>query len=181
MAQNPTKDDGTADLGQLTASRICDLYADRVYRFASIIARGDVEAEDLAHDALVRVIQYAPQYDPQRGNVEGWLWRIVLNQAKDTARFTIRRWLLFERLHSAENPAESAEDRAVDRLTTAELLSTIRQLPKKDRQLLGLRFGADLSFKEIGRAMGASEEAVAVATRRTLAKLRTLWRLPENE
>jgi RNA polymerase sigma-70 factor (ECF subfamily) len=181
MEEKPRKDDGAADSSQLTSSQICDLYADRVYRFASIIAKGDVEADDLAHDALVRVIRYATHYDPRRGNVESWLWRIVLNQARDTARLTVRRWLLFERLHSAGNPLASAEGRAIDRLTTAELLSTIRQLPKKDRQLLGLRFGAELSFNEIGTVMGASEAAVAVATRRALAKLRSIWRLPENE
>src|ERR1700730_5881743 len=97
----PFENGVTSDSGRLTATRICDQYADRVYRFASIIAKGDVEAEDLAHDALVRVIKYAPNYDPQRGSVDAWLWGIVLNQARDTARLSARRLLLFEWLFRA--------------------------------------------------------------------------------
>ena len=35
-----------------SAEELCGLYADRVYQFATMIARDDVEAEDLAQIAL---------------------------------------------------------------------------------------------------------------------------------
>ena len=45
----------------LTAEELCRQYAERVYRFAAMISRGETEAEDLAQDALERAIRSLPR------------------------------------------------------------------------------------------------------------------------
>lgn len=52
------------------------------------------DAEDLAQTALERAIRALPRFDPQHGEIEGWLWRIVLNAAGDARRGAKRRRLL---------------------------------------------------------------------------------------
>src|SRR5438046_521648 len=140
LASDPILDNTGASQPRLTAASICAEYGDRIYRFASMIAKGDVEPEDLAHDAILRAIQHAQQYDPTRGTVEAWLWRIVTNQARDSARVTARKLRLWVRLVGGGDHQESVESSVLARLTLSELLSAIRRLPPLDRQLVALRF-----------------------------------------
>jgi RNA polymerase sigma-B factor len=61
-------------------------------------------------------------------------------------------------------------------LTLADDLLTIREaanrLPKLERQVLSLRFGADLSQAEIARRVGVSQMQVSRVLRRSLGRLR---------
>jgi len=56
-----------ADAGPADAQELCERYAHRIYRFAAMVARGDVEAEDLAHDALIKAIRRLDLYDSGAG------------------------------------------------------------------------------------------------------------------
>jgi RNA polymerase sigma factor (sigma-70 family) len=58
------------------------------------------------------------------------------------------------------------------RLRDEALLEAVRTLPRRHRTLVGLRFGAGLSYAEIGAQFGQSEDAVKQATYRALANLR---------
>ncbi|MDQ2983772.1 MAG: hypothetical protein M3R70_07605 [Actinomycetota bacterium] len=47
------------------------------------------------------------------------------------------------------------------------------QLDERDRELIALRYGADLTARQIGRLVGLKTNAVEVALHRVLARLRT--------
>jgi len=59
-----------------------------------------------------------------------------------------------------------------DQLRTKEVLEAVRALSPRHRAVVALRYGADLSYRQIGQALGISEAAALMATRRALAKLR---------
>jgi len=118
----------------LTPEVLCARYAHRVYRFAAMVAAGDVEAEDLAQDALVRAIRNLGRFDARRGSVETWLWRIVVNAATDAGRVSTRRRLLWERFRSQPTPGENVEDLALMRITAAALLAAVRRLNGRGSQ-----------------------------------------------
>ncbi len=162
-------DDSSAPL---TPEALCRQYVDRVYRFAVLASRGGLEAEDLAHDSLLRAIRHLHQYDPKRGSFDAWLWRIVANQAKDLARAKARAAALWLRLVREPADHESVETVVLDRLGLQEIVSGINHLPAADRHLLALRIGAGLSFADIASIVGLTEAAAMVATHRALAKLR---------
>jgi RNA polymerase sigma-B factor len=61
--------------------------------------------------------------------------------------------------------------RAEDRVLIAHLT---RCLPVRERQILRLRFGADLTQAEIGERIGVSQMQVSRILRRALARMRTL-------
>src|SRR6266516_6262987 len=93
----------------LTPERLAEEYAQTVYRFSAMVCRDGPESEDLAQDALLRAMRALPQFDPARGSVEGWLWRIVVNLARDRGRAAGRWTLALERLVAggpAEGPVE---------------------------------------------------------------------------
>jgi RNA polymerase sigma-70 factor, ECF subfamily len=158
----------------LTPEALCAGYARRVYRFAAMVAAGDVEAEDLAQDALVRAIRNIGRYDARRGSVETWLWRIVVNTATDAGRVSTRRRRLWERFRSQPTVGENVEELALMRITAAELLAAVRRLRPRERGMIALRFGAGLGFAEVGAAYGMTSAAATMATRRALDTLRIL-------
>jgi RNA polymerase sigma-70 factor, ECF subfamily len=154
------------------AEELCQNYAGRVFRFAAMVARGHAEAEDIAQEALLKAIRRLEAYDPGRGSMETWLWRIVVNTARDAGRAAGRRLALWERMRRLPERTESVESIAIKRLSDAQLLNGLRSLPPRDRTLIALRFGAGLDYTTIGSAVGISSGAATMALRRAIQKLR---------
>ena len=153
---------------------IAERYWARTYRFAAMVTRNDQDAADVAQEAMERAIRNLHHYSPSKGTVEAWLWRIVINAARDAGRASVRQSALLERLirFQLAVPAEDAERVALDRITDAELLEAVRSLKARPRTLIALRFGAQLSFAEIADQTGITEAAALMATKRALASLR---------
>jgi RNA polymerase sigma-70 factor (ECF subfamily) len=168
-----TLNPATSRSGPLTAEELCRLYAPDVCRFAAMMTRSAADAEDLAQDALLRAVRGLPNYDPSRGSLESWLWRIVANAAKDSARRRQRAIDLLMLIGLfASHEAESVEDAVLTRLRDADLHRELRLLPYRDRTLLALRFGAGLNTEEVGAAVGLNPDSAGKAIRRALARLR---------
>ncbi len=161
-----------ATTAALTPERFCLAYAPRVYRFAAMVARGGAEAEDIAQAALERGIRGLAGYDPLRGPIDGWLWRIVVRTAADFGRAELRRSRIVERLVALREPGDDVSDPVEDSVTDDDLLAAVRRLGTRDRTLVALRFGSDLAYSEIGALLGISEPAAGVAVRRAVARLR---------
>jgi RNA polymerase sigma-70 factor (ECF subfamily) len=156
----------------LTADALCQTYAARVFKFAQLISSESSSAEDLAQDALERAIKGLKTYDPAKGEIEGWLWRIVVNAGRDASRIAGRQRLVFELLADRWSPDGQVVDLG-NQLRTEEVVEAVRSLSPRHRAVLALRFGGDLSFRHVGQALGISEAAALMATRRALARLRT--------
>ena len=62
----------------------------------------------------------------------------------------------------------------------ADLARALAALDDRGRELIALRYGADLSSKEIGRILDLKPGAVDVAIHRTLARLRGLLEEPDG-
>jgi RNA polymerase sigma-70 factor (ECF subfamily) len=161
------------DTGGLTAEELCRRYAPSVCRFAAMIAGSSADADDLAQDALLRAVRAVRSYDSTRGTAEAWLWRIVVNSARDSARRRDRARDLLERLSfMAPRESESVEDAVLTRLRDADLHAHLRLLSHRDRMLLALRYGAGLETSEVGAAVGLNSDTAGKAIRRALGRLR---------
>lgn len=163
--------DGIAGTAPLTADSLCQTYAGRVYKFAQLVSSDSADAEDLAQDALERALRGLNTFNPARGEIEGWLWRIVVNAGRDAGRIASRQRLVVELLADRWSLDEKAVDLG-DQLRTAEVLAAVRELSSRHRAVIALRYGADLSYRHVGQALGISEAAALMATRRALANLR---------
>jgi RNA polymerase sigma factor (sigma-70 family) len=154
---------------ELTAELLCVQYSTRVYRFAAMVSTSAHDAEDLAQTALERAIRALPRFDPRRGDVEGWLWRIVANAAGDARRGARRRRLLVELLvRRADRLAYQAPPETADDV----LLTAVRRLPDRQRAAIALRYGADLDLRAVGATLGVSVAGTSILIRRALERLR---------
>ena len=155
----------------LSADELCERYGYRVYQFASMVARDDFEADDLAQTALERAIRGLHRFDPRKGDVEAWLWRIVVNVARDAGRAALRRQLLIERLVWFHRGMSTYDD-IPGGIDDERLLEAVRALTGLQRSVLALRYGADLDYRRVAAALRISPGAATVAGHRALKALR---------
>jgi RNA polymerase sigma-70 factor, ECF subfamily len=164
---------GTAATARLTPQELCESYSATICRFAAMAAGSELEAEDLAQEAMLKAVRNLDRFDPSKGAIDAWLWRIVANVAKDLHRGHARRVALWQRLVSLWHvPAQSVEERALQAITNDELIAAMRTLTDRDRLLIALRFGADLDLKTLGAAVGLSPDTAGQAVLRALSRLR---------
>lgn len=62
----------------------------RLLGVARRIARDQASAEDIVHDAFVRIWTHAASYDPSRGSARGWVYSITRHLALNYVRDS--RW-----------------------------------------------------------------------------------------
>lgn len=156
----------------LTQDDLCEDYGDRIYKFATLVAGSRQDADDLAQDAIERAIRGLAGFDRSGGTVDGWLWRIVVNAARDAGRVSRRQASLRERIAALtvrQSPQPGSMPPGVHDL---DLVAAVRRLRPRQRALIALRFGADLDHHQIAQLMSTSRGAVAVGLQRALCALR---------
>ncbi len=141
----------------------------RVYGFFAFRLRPGPDAEDLTAVTFERAMRHAERYDPQRASVQTWLLSIAQNALIDHYRHRGRRP---ETLVGHEELAElPVHDDHVLGLDPA-LEAALGELRERDRQIVALRYGADLSGQEIAALTGLSEANVHQVLSRSLRRLR---------
>jgi len=137
-----------------------------VYSYVAYRLSDGPDAEDVTSDVFERALRYRESYDPSRGKPLAWLLGIARRCVEDAL---VRRppTSLAEIVEQAS--AEDLEGEVVRRLTVA---AAIDRLDERARNLLALRYGADLSARLIGEVLGMKTNAVEVALHRTLERVR---------
>jgi RNA polymerase sigma factor (sigma-70 family) len=144
----------------------------RVYAYVAYRIGDGAEAEDITSETFERALRYRASFKTNKGEPIGWLLGIARNCLADAVR---NRLDLAEPVEHAD-PADFAGE-SLERLYLAQALAT---LDERERELVALRYGADLTAKQIGLALGLKTNAVEVALHRTLGKLRVLLE-PERD
>lgn len=159
----------------LTVEELVAAYLPRVRHFAVLVSPWGTDPDDLAQQAMLRALERPERLEPGRGTFDAWLWRVVVNLARDAGRLSRRTELLVDRLafHRDDwSTGASPETLALDRIRDQELIDAVRRLPRRHRSLIALRYGAGLSAAEIAQCLGATRMTVAKALRRALDRLR---------
>jgi RNA polymerase sigma-70 factor, ECF subfamily len=136
----------------------------RVYAYVASMLRDRSAAEEVTAQAYERAYRKRASYKARRGSQEAWLFGIARNAALDELR----------RLKRAGGDVEIAtpddhSDAVVVRETVRAALET---LDPRERDLLALKYKADLSNGEIARVLSMSESNVGTRLHRAMERLR---------
>lgn len=124
------------------------------------------QADELAQDALVRVIERWPQVRVM-DNPEGWAYRVAFN----LARSRLRRRLAERRAHERAGRAP-ATSWNVDVASVLSVRAAVAALPPRQRQAVVLRYYVDLPLAAIAEAMGCADGTVKAHLHQALNRLR---------
>ena len=166
------------DLGSLSADQALEaLYASHwtaMVRLAWLFVHDQGVAEDIVADALVRLHQRWGHLDDKDMAV-GYLRRSVVNAARSVIRHrTVEANYLARAGTRAEATATapSAEKLALDQVGNAAILRELDRLPRRQREVLVLRYYSDLSEAQIADTLGIAPGSVKAHAHRGLATLR---------
>jgi RNA polymerase sigma-70 factor (ECF subfamily) len=140
---------------------------ERVYAYAAYRIGAGPDAEDVVQETFARALRYRESFDPRKGSAIAWLVGIARRCLADRGVPAVAT-LTDE--HEPASAADELETRSIDRL---DLHDALALLEPRERELLSLRYGADLTAKQIGELVGMKTNAVEVALHRALARLRT--------
>lgn len=152
---------------------IARLFADRgqaVYGFIAYRVADPSTAEELLGDTFERALRNRRHFDPEKGSVTTWLYAIALNCVRDHARRADVERRALER--SEAGAAAWVDDAATRTGDRDELLRGLEQLDGGEREILALRFGADLRLREIAGVTGLPPSTVQARLYAGLRKLR---------
>lgn len=137
----------------------------RVYAYAAYRLGDGPDAEDVTSETFERALRYRDSFDPRKGDVAAWLVGIASRCVAS---------------HVAANPATAPEpfetpapgDLEADAARRLDLAGAVAALDARARELVALRYGADLTARQIGELLGLKTNAVEVALHRALARMR---------
>ena len=143
----------------------------RVYAYVAYRVGDGPDAEDLTSETFERALRYKKSYDPRKGEPVQWLLGIAKRcvDGRGPRLELASEW--------ADEPAATdVEEETIRRLTISRAVSG---LDDRDRELIALRYGADLTARQIAELLGVKTNAIEVALHRALGRLRGTF--GENE
>ena len=136
-----------------------------VYAYVAYRIGDGPDAEDATSDTFERAIRYRKNYDGSRGEPIAWLIGIARRCVND---------VLTSRQATVADPPDVPDEGDLEGETVGRLAigSAVARLAPLERELIALRYGADLTARQIGELLEMKTNAVEVALHRALSRLR---------
>lgn len=162
-------------------TQLVELLGPRVFGLLfRLIGSRDV-AEELTQETFVRMVRMIHRFEPT-GSLEGWVFRIAANLARDRGRLRKRRGLpqSLDTLNEDEKrigtkgvapQADPSQAMELDE-RRCSLERALQALPDADREILVLRHFGNLQFREIAELLDMPLGTALARSHRALLKLR---------
>ena len=137
----------------------------RVYAYVAYRIGDGADAEDVTSATFERALRYRESFDPRRGDAASWLIGIARRCIADTMKQSDT-----PTDNLPDLPHEGHEELSLSRL---DLRAAVGRLDERERELLALRYGADLTARQIAGLLEMKTNAVEVALHRALNSLRS--------
>lgn len=158
----------TARKDKLAFGELYKLYVERVFRYLFSRIGNVQDAEDATAQTFLAALESIGKFR-QDGHFASWLFGIARNKSMDYFRKQ-NNTIFIEEAYEI-----STEDNPLARVIQTEQVTTlakiIQDLSEEERELLRLRFLAQLSYPEMARLLQRSEDAVKKSTYRLLVRL----------
>jgi RNA polymerase sigma-70 factor, ECF subfamily len=146
----------------------------RVYNFFRYRFGSSADAEELTSRTFEKAWRARHRYRRDVAGFATWLLSIARNVAIDEFRAR-RPTVPLEAAAGIAAGGRTPEDAAVLTSDAGRLARLLADLPDRDRELLSLKYGAELTNRAIAQATGLSESNVGTILHRAVAALRQRW------
>lgn len=154
--------------------KIYDATMPILFRISWRIAGTEDAAEDLCHDALIKMTEKAMQF-PSINDAKYWLIRVVKNASLNYAKRKTRERKAYERaLREEKRVMESGETRLLKEDAVRQVQAALEELPENLRSVLQLKEYGEMNYKDIGQTLGITEGNVKVRVFRAREQLSKL-------
>jgi len=171
-------DSGDALLAEAAKTDPCafgelyERYYARVYRYVYHRLGNAPDAEDVTGLIFMKALEAMPTYQSKRSSFAPWLFRIARNAVIDHYRRR-RKLSAFDEVELPSKDGDPALD-VLNAERRAELRVLVEHLSEDQRDVVLMRYSADLSFPEIAITLNKNEPAVRMLLHRGLRKLKAV-------
>ncbi|OXS60438.1 hypothetical protein B1A99_08420 [Cohnella sp. CIP 111063] len=155
--------------------RIYELTKDDVYRLLVFLLNDREDAGDVLSEVYLNLYRSLPSYRPEQP-FRKWLNGIAVRQASSWKRKLWRRMRLFERVSATSTDGPQgrlpAEERAIAREESRELLALVDRLPYKLKEVVVLRHYREYSLEEVAETLDIPVGTVKSRHHSAIGKLR---------
>ena len=146
----------------------------RVYNFFRYRCGPAADVEELTGRTFEKAWRARHRYRRDLAGFGTWLLSIARNVAIDEFRAR-RPHVPLDVAAEVAASGRSPEDAAVLGSDAERLAALLGSLPERDRELISLKYGADMTNREIAAATGLSDSNVGTILHRALSELRRQW------
>lgn len=137
-------------------------------------AKDNPEAKDIVQNAFIKIFDKIDTYQPQKGAFEGWLTRIVINEALQQYRQNKGYLLNGEDSTHQMQKIMSSDPPVFDYLQAKDVLKLIHKLPIRYRLVFQMAVVEGYSHREIANLLEINESTSRSQLARAKSKLRVL-------
>jgi RNA polymerase sigma-70 factor (ECF subfamily) len=128
--------------------------------------------EDLVADTFERVLTARRVFDRRKGGEKTWLYSIALNRLRDVSRRQEAERRALERASS--NGTSGNGHVGLEEIATRQvIMAALDSLGDEEREVVALRYGADLRLGEIAKLIRKPRSTVEGRLYRALRRLRS--------
>lgn len=145
-----------------------------VFRYIYLRVKNKTEAEDLAQTVFLKAYQSLPKFEEQGRPFLAYLFTIARNAVIDFWRVN-KRTVVDDPDHALRiipDPKADPTGRLDDKHDAELVKQAIKSLTPDQQEVLSLKFMGELTYAEISKIIGKSEEAVRQLQCRGLKALR---------
>jgi len=146
----------------------------RVYNFFRYRVGNNQLAEDLTSETFEKAWRNRERYRSDIAAFSTWLFTIARRVAQDYYRKHRHNEIPLDEISNIST-SELTEDSFQRNADFARLSVLLARLEDRERELVALKYGAELTNRAIARLSGLSESNVGVILHRTIQTLRSEW------
>lgn len=146
----------------------------QVLRVAQGIVRDPSMAEEVTQEVLTEIWVKADRFDPERGNVGGWVSTLARRRAVDRVRSEQASRNRDDRVarRDVERDVDVVAEEVEIRLEHWQVRQALAELSERQREAIELAYFAGYTYRDVARVLGIPEGTAKSRLRDGLARLR---------
>ncbi|OMD31456.1 sigma-70 family RNA polymerase sigma factor [Paenibacillus odorifer] len=153
---------------------IFETYYKRIFNYIAYRVSSLYTAEDLTSLVFEKTLAKLSTYSQEKAPLEVWLFAIARNVVNDHYRsFKRKSFFSLDAVKELVSSRKDPESLILQGERSGKLNEALNTLSSKERNIVALKFGANLRNREIAQVTGISESNIGVILYRTMKKLKT--------
>lgn len=149
----------------------------KIYNYFLYRIGNDMQAEDLTAVTFEKAWRARKSYQHQKAAFTTWLYTIARNTMADHYR-KVHDEMNLDTAAQESSENEEPEYRLISKQTAEHLVRMLSGYSPRERDLIALKYGAELNNRQIAKLTGLSESNVGTILHRIVTKLRN--RMEQN-
>jgi RNA polymerase sigma factor (sigma-70 family) len=163
-------------------AELYEQYLPKVFSYISYRIRDERQAEDLTSVVFEKALTKFKSYQKDKAKFSTWIFTIARNTLIDHYRVNQKaQTVQLEDSLNLLSPEISPEDENEREEEARMLQSCLAQLSHSEQEIISLKFGAEMTNRQIAGMLSLSESNVGIIIYRAVRKLRVSFKGQEND